>query len=66
MVLYIYCNVLCSGRPPARPPVRPIIRVEVRVYVQKVKHLEYEHQNNIKSIAMDGEQLLSGETDMHG
>ncbi|CAB1109167.1 unnamed protein product [Ectocarpus sp. CCAP 1310/34] len=41
-------------------------RVEVRVYVQKVKHLEYEHQNNLKSITMDGEQLLSGEGDLHG
>lgn len=41
-------------------------RVEVRVYVQKVKHLEYEHQNNLKSITMDGEQLLGGEGDLHG
>lgn len=41
-------------------------RVEVRVYVQKVKHLEYEHQNNLKSITMDGEYLLGGEDDLHG
>lgn len=41
-------------------------RVEVRVYVQKVKHLEYEHQNNLKSITMDGEHLLGGEDDLHG
>ena len=25
-------------------------RVEVRVYVQKVKHLSYEHSNNIKRV----------------
>ncbi|CAN0427393.1 unnamed protein product, partial [Hapterophycus canaliculatus] len=41
-------------------------RVEVRVYVQKVKHLEYEHQNNLKSITMDGQHLLGGEGDLHG
>lgn len=41
-------------------------RVEVRVYVQKVKHLEYEHQNSLKSITMDGESLLGGEADLHG
>jgi len=29
-------------------------RVEVRVYVQKVKHLEYEHRNNLKGIEIDG------------
>ena len=23
-------------------------RVEVRVYIQKVKHLQYEHKNNLK------------------
>ncbi len=28
-------------------------RVEVRVYVQKVKHLEYEHKNNLKSVEID-------------
>ena len=36
-------------------------RVEVRVYVQKVKHLEYEHKNNIKSIEMDSEQFKNEE-----
>lgn len=36
------------------------------MYVQKVKHLEYEHQNNLKYIAMDGERLLRGESDLHG
>lgn len=41
-------------------------RVEIRVYMQKVKHLEYEHQNNIKSIANEGEELLEGEIDLHG
>lgn len=40
-------------------------RVEVRVYVQKVKHLEYEHHNTVKSIAADGERLLDNEGDLH-
>ena len=30
-------------------------RVEVRVYLQKVKHLEYEHNNNLRNIAVEGE-----------
>jgi len=25
----------------------------VRVYVQKVKHLDYEHKNNLKAIEID-------------
>lgn len=33
--------------------------------MQKVKHLEYEHQNSLKSIAMDGDNLLGGESDLH-
>ncbi|CAM9940803.1 unnamed protein product [Ascophyllum nodosum] len=41
-------------------------RVEVRVYVQKVKHLEYEHQNNVESIENEGKDLLGKETDLHG
>lgn len=44
----------------------PTFRVEVRVYVQKVKHLEYEHQNNLKAIAMDGDHLLDDESGLHG
>ena len=35
-------------------------RVEVRVYVQKVKHLEYEHKNCIKAIDVDS-VMLNGE-----
>jgi growth arrest-specific protein 8 len=40
-------------------------RVELRVYQQKVKHLEYEHKNNIKMIVTDGTGLLSTEQDTH-
>lgn len=40
-------------------------RVEIRVYQQKVKHLEYEHRNNIKGIVMDGTELLDGENTGH-
>lgn len=36
-------------------------RVELRVYQQKVKHLEYEHKNNIKTIVKDGSTLLDDE-----
>lgn len=36
-------------------------RVELRVYQQKVKHLEYEHKNNIKGIVGDGSNLLEAE-----
>lgn len=59
LIPYTNCTCLVSI-------LRIRIRVEVRVYVQKVKHLEYEHQNNLKSIAMDGEGLLRGESDLHG
>ena len=36
-------------------------RVELRVYQQKVKHLEYEHRNNIKAIVADGTAVLEEE-----
>jgi hypothetical protein len=40
-------------------------RVELRVYQQKVKHLEYEHRNNIKVIVQDGTGLLENEQEIH-
>lgn len=40
-------------------------RVELRVYQQKVKHLEYEHRNNIKSIITEGTELLTSEQGTH-
>lgn len=40
-------------------------RVELRVYQQKVKHLEYEHRNNIKAIIQDGTGLLEVEQSTH-
>lgn len=40
-------------------------RVEVRVYLQKVKHLEFEHRNNISNIGAEGDDLLQEEVDMH-
>lgn len=40
-------------------------RVELRVYQQKVKHLEYEHRNNIKGIVRDGTGLLESEQQTH-
>ena len=40
-------------------------RVELRVYQQKVKHLEYEHRNNIKAIGLDGTSLLESDRSSH-
>lgn len=40
-------------------------RVELRVYQQKVKHLEYEHRNNIKAIVRDGTTSLETEQELH-
>merc|ERR1711871_699232 len=40
-------------------------RVEVRVYIQKVKHLEYEHKNNIKRVRNEGTISLEEEGDAH-
>ena len=40
-------------------------RVELRVYQQKVKHLEYEHRNNIKAISLDGTTLLDSDRSNH-
>lgn len=40
-------------------------RVELRVYQQKVKHLEYEHRNNIKAIVQDGTAVLEEEQKSH-
>jgi hypothetical protein len=40
-------------------------RVELRVYQQKVKHLEYEHRNNIKAIVQDGTTVLEEEQKTH-
>jgi hypothetical protein len=40
-------------------------RVEVRVYIQKVKHLEYEHKNNIKRVNQEGGSALNEEGESH-
>lgn len=40
-------------------------RVELRVYQQKVKHLEYEHRNSLKSIVQTGTSLLETENVGH-
>merc|ERR1719424_2382715 len=40
-------------------------RVEVRVYIQKVKHLEYEHKNNIKRVNVEGDGALNEEGEAH-
>ena len=40
-------------------------RTEVRVYIQKVKHLEYEHKNNVKMGGQDGTTRLTEEGEHH-
>lgn len=40
-------------------------RVEVRVYIQKVKHLEYEHKNNMRRVDLDGDTSLADEKGQH-
>ena len=40
-------------------------RVEVRVYLQKVKHLEFEHRNNLTNIGVEGDELLGEEVETH-
>lgn len=40
-------------------------RVEVRVYLQKVKHLEYEHNENLKNITAESDALVKEEHGNH-
>lgn len=40
-------------------------RVEVRVYAQKVKHLDYEHKQNLKRVQTDGTGYMDEERDLH-
>jgi hypothetical protein len=40
-------------------------RVEVRVYLQKVKHLEFEHRNDLTNIWAEGDMLLEEEVEDH-
>jgi hypothetical protein len=37
--------------------------VEIKVYKQKVKHLLYEHQNNIAGLKAEGEAALKLQAD---
>ncbi len=40
-----------------------VSQVEIKVYKQKVKHLLYEHQNNITTLKADGELALKLQQD---
>ena len=40
-------------------------RIEVRIYIQKVKHLEYEHKNNMRKVRSDGDVALDEEKSAH-
>jgi hypothetical protein len=39
-------------------------RIEIRVYVQKVKHLEYEHKNNLKKVQMEAKEIILEEEEL--
>lgn len=39
--------------------------VEVRIYQQKVKHLEYEHRNNLRIVEAESGQLIADEQAEH-
>ena len=39
--------------------------IPLKVYIQKVKHLEYEHKNKAKQVVSDGEAALLDELDAH-
>jgi len=40
-------------------------RVEKKVYMQKVKHLEYEHKMNVDRVYADGEMAMTDEKEAH-
>ncbi len=40
-------------------------KVEIKVYMQKVKHLEYEHQNQCKNVELDAKIQMNKERDFH-
>lgn len=40
-------------------------RVEIKVYMQKVKHLEYEHNNNCERVQVDSKDLMNKERSHH-
>ncbi len=39
--------------------------MQSQIYVQKVKHLEYEHKNNLAAVAQDGLKLRANESEVH-
>jgi growth arrest-specific protein 8 len=40
-------------------------KVEIKVYMQKVKHLEYEHGNQCKNVELDAKIQMNKERDYH-
>ena len=40
-------------------------RVEIKVYMQKVKHLEYEHSNNCERVQAEAQGLMKDERNHH-
>ncbi|KAJ8598149.1 hypothetical protein CTAYLR_007357 [Chrysophaeum taylorii] len=40
-------------------------RVEVRVYLQKVKHLDYEHNDNLRNISVESDGFVKDEDENH-
>jgi hypothetical protein len=40
-------------------------RTEIKVYIQKVKHLEYEHGNNCDKVRTDSQKVMKEERVHH-
>ena len=40
-------------------------RVEVKVYMQKIKHLEYDHQTSLKKLEIDSKDIVKDEQNHH-
>ncbi|OMJ94824.1 hypothetical protein SteCoe_1843 [Stentor coeruleus] len=40
-------------------------RVEVKVYMQKIKHLEYDHQTSLKKLEIDSKEAVKEEVNYH-
>ncbi|OMJ76056.1 hypothetical protein SteCoe_24661 [Stentor coeruleus] len=40
-------------------------RVEVKVYMQKIKHLEYDHQTSLKKLEIDSKEAVKEEVNHH-
>jgi len=61
----VKCELEVSSRDKDMESAEENHRVQVRVYSQKVKHLEYEHKNNMKRSIAHGDSLKFEEDEEH-